>query len=69
MGNRPESESQSYHGGYTGKLHSYKCRLCGAKFQHQGNRLPEKARICDDCYLGSEEAREQYHRAFIGDGA
>ena len=36
-------------GGYTGRRRNYKCRGCGQGFQHDGNQLPEKARLCLDC--------------------
>jgi len=34
---------------YGVRRRNYKCRKCGEKFQHDGRRLPVKARICVDC--------------------
>ena len=36
-------------GGWKGRRRNYRCRKCGAKFQHDGFQLIEAARICPSC--------------------
>ncbi len=47
---------------YGVRRRNYRCRECGNKFQHDGYRLPEKARICDAC-LKDPQIMAEYQEA------
>jgi len=59
---RNESRSRECQEGWTGRRRNYRCIFCGDKFQHDGGRLPEKARICDSCIKGNPVAKAQFHK-------
>lgn len=50
--------------GWLGRRRNYLCRKCGQKFQHDGGRLPERARLCPDC-LKDPTTLAVFHRAFF----
>ena len=71
-----ESRSRACRNGWSGKRRNYKCRIpgCGKKFQHDGNQLPAKARICYECRKNLVHAaayraafRERDEKALVGE--
>ncbi len=47
---RTQSRCRAYREGVLSRLHTYKCRGCGQKFQVDvRGPLPEKERICGRC--------------------
>jgi NAD-dependent SIR2 family protein deacetylase len=58
---RTRCRSRAYLHGRRGRYRTYKCRVCGGKFQTPDiliNPLPEEKRVCSDC---REKAARSLH--------
>ncbi len=69
MGNREQYDHRNRtrfarEGGWCGRRRNYVCRVCGEKFQHDGNRLPVKSRVCYNCRQ-TNEGLQLYNQSFI----
>ncbi len=49
MGYHYRGTARAYREGWTGRRRTYKCRKCHIKYQHDGHKVPPKARICPKC--------------------
>ncbi len=59
MGYHYNGQAREYREGWTGRRRTYKCRKCSTKYQHDGFKVPLKARICPGCCKNPDNEAER----------